>query len=47
MTTTFNLNIYGILPPKINKDWANTLIEAGAERVFADVNEYCKFILVK
>lgn len=45
MKNSSQLNIYGILPPKVNKDWTAVLLEAGAEKVFADVNEYCKFIL--
>ena len=47
MKADFKLNLYGILPPKINKDWENTLIEAGAERVFSNVNGYCGFLLEK
>jgi phosphoglycolate phosphatase-like HAD superfamily hydrolase len=47
MQNDFKLHLYGILPPKINKDWKNVLIEAGAEKVFSNVNDYCKFILEK
>ncbi len=47
MKQDFKLNLYGILPPKINKDWSSTLIEAGAEEVFDNINDYCKFILNK
>jgi len=47
MKSDFKLNLYGILPPKVNKDWEKILIEAGAEKVFANVNEYCKFLLNK
>jgi len=41
----FKLNTFGILPPKSEEGWGNILMEAGAERVFANVNEYCKFII--
>lgn len=47
MKQDFKLNLYGILPPKVNKDWSNTLIEAGAEKVFNNINDYCKFILTE
>jgi len=43
----FDLELYGILPPKVNKEWATTLTEAGAQKVFDNVNEYCEFLLDK
>jgi HAD superfamily phosphatase len=45
MKTDFDINIYGILPPKANNDWSDTLIQAGAQKVFNNVNEYCRFLL--
>ena len=36
---------YGILPPVYNKDWKKILLDSGAEKVFDNVNNYCKFLL--
>jgi len=47
MKSNFKINLYGILPPKVNKEWDEILIGAGAKKVFANVNEYCKFLLSK
>ncbi len=41
----FKLNTFGILPPKSDEGWGSILTEAGAERIFNNVNEYCQFIL--
>jgi len=45
MKQDFKLNTFGILPPKVNKDWKTILSDAGAEKVFDNVNEYCKYLL--
>jgi len=39
------LKVYGIIPPQENNDWGRVLEEAGAEKVFANVKEYCRFLL--
>ena len=45
MKKDFKLNTFGILPPKSVEGWGSILTEAGAEGVFAGVNEYCRFLL--
>ncbi len=36
---------YGILPPQNMNKWSAVLQEAGAEQVFCNINDYCRFIL--
>lgn len=43
----FDVNVYGILPPLNIKNWDNVLADAGAKKVFKNVNEYINFILIE
>ncbi|MBS3079257.1 HAD hydrolase-like protein [Candidatus Pacearchaeota archaeon] len=38
-------NAYGILPPVYDIGWKEILLDSGAEKVFDDVNDYCKFLI--
>jgi HAD superfamily phosphatase len=40
-----NLRVFGILPPNYNMSWEKTLLDAGAEKVFKNVNEYCDYLI--
>ena len=39
--------VFGILPPQAADDWKQVLKDAGAGQVFANVNDYCLFLLNK
>jgi len=45
MKKDFKLNTFGIIPPKTDNSWSDVLLDAGAEKVFLNVNEYCRYIL--
>lgn len=40
-----HVRLYGILPPQNINEWAAVLQEAGAEQIFRNVNDYCRFVL--
>jgi len=40
-----NVTSYGILPPQAEPEWGKILKDAGAEKVFKDVNDYCRFLI--
>lgn len=39
------IHVFGILPPQNYNGWYEVLKDAGAEEVFANVKEYCRYIL--
>lgn len=39
------VHAYGILPPQKMSRWSAVLQKAGAEQVFSNVNDYCRFVL--
>jgi phosphoglycolate phosphatase-like HAD superfamily hydrolase len=41
----FDVDVYGILPPLNIENWGNVLADAGATKVFKNVNEYLNFLL--
>lgn len=40
-----NISAYGILPPQAEAGWDKILRDAGAEKVFKNVKDYCAFLL--
>lgn len=45
LSESYNLKVYGIMPPQSSKDWKRTLEDAGAKKVFHNINDYCNFLL--
>lgn len=41
----YHIRVFGIRPPQENSEWDDILLKSGAERVFPNVNDYCRFLL--
>jgi hypothetical protein len=39
------IRVFGIMPPQTLDGWYKTLTDAGAEQVFKNVRDYCRFLI--
>jgi phosphoglycolate phosphatase-like HAD superfamily hydrolase len=42
-----NIVTYGIIPPQETDSWRKVLLDSGVKAVFANVKDYCRFLLEK